>query len=98
LGEVDDLVQAVGEPEADRHEGAEEAEHGALQPDAERQPNRAADQKRQKLAPIDIAPQRGNAERLDGECKRIPILFRRCESLSSRQEVARSISDPPISA
>ena len=36
LGEVDDLVQAVGEPEADRHEGAEEAEHGALEPDAER--------------------------------------------------------------
>ena len=36
LGEVDDLVQAVGEAEADRHEGAEEAEHGALEPDPER--------------------------------------------------------------
>ena len=36
LGEVDDLVQAVGEPEADRHEGTEEAEHGALEPDPER--------------------------------------------------------------
>ncbi len=36
LGEVDDLVQTVGEPETDRHEGAEESEHGALKPDTER--------------------------------------------------------------
>ena len=36
LGEVDHLVQAVGEAEADGHEGAEEAEHRALEPDPER--------------------------------------------------------------
>ncbi len=36
LGEVDDLVQAVGQPETHRHEGAEQAEHGALEPDPER--------------------------------------------------------------
>ena len=36
LGEVDDLVQPVGEAEADRHERAEQAEHGALQPHPER--------------------------------------------------------------
>ena len=36
LGEIDDLVQAVGEPQPDSHEGAEETEHGALEPDPER--------------------------------------------------------------
>ena len=37
LGEVDHLVQAVGETESDRHEGAEQAQHGALEPDPERE-------------------------------------------------------------